>query len=593
MATVPLSASSVRFISGVPFLNDYNNVRWFTTKAEQDTYFNAKTDVHAMTATTFQRNEKGAFIKANCSVDKLYHANYVLFINPDFGNKMFYGFINHLEFVNIGTTNVYIEIDVMQTWMFDYSFKPSFIDRQHCKLWESDGSPVINTIAENLDYGTEYNIVTESVQYPSNFIFLVIVTSKAIGRDINGTILDDKPGYVGSPSPLYYYVVPIDRELKEVPARIDGKKTLPLHYMNQLFSVDTEIVNAIQTMYLTDWCGITFYDGEYRNQTISIPDKCHLEYINMPGGTVYDNAILHVFDTVDYFDGKELIYVDKYDGLPALTESKLYMYPYTIYELDDLKGNRLTFKGEYVDGADIHLAVRGNVGYANRMSYELYNYNGSDGRQSSYQQAVIDTNPNDVPVVSSYLAAYMQGNKNSLMAMKNNTEIRANAQMLHSFGSAAALATSATPASVGAAIVTAGAGIISRYVDIQATENTVNGYISDATNVPPSVAKMGGNTSYDYGNGLNGIRVIKKQIKPEYQNIIANYFNKYGYKVHRVLMPNLHTRAKWNYIKTVNATIIGNINNDDLKTIKNIFDSGVTLWHVDDIGNYLTTNEVI
>lgn len=159
MATVPLSATSVRFISGVPFLNDYHHVRHFDTIQQQRDYFaNTPTNVHSMLERAFQRGEKGAYIEADCSVDKLYSANYVIFINPEFGNKYFYGFITNLEFVNIRCTRVYIEIDVMQTWMFDYSFKPSYIERQHCKLREADGSPVINTIPEQLDFGSSMTL---------------------------------------------------------------------------------------------------------------------------------------------------------------------------------------------------------------------------------------------------------------------------------------------------------------------------------------------------------------------------------------------------------------------------------------------------
>ncbi len=75
MATVPLSASSIRFISGVPFLNDYHNVRHFESEADQIAYFNGKYNVHSMTQTSIVTGEKGSYIKANVSIDKLYASN--------------------------------------------------------------------------------------------------------------------------------------------------------------------------------------------------------------------------------------------------------------------------------------------------------------------------------------------------------------------------------------------------------------------------------------------------------------------------------------------------------------------------------------
>lgn len=592
MATVPLSASSIRFISGVPFLNDYHHVRHFETEADQIAYFNGKYNVHSMTQTSIVTGEKGSYIKANVSIDKLYKSNYVVFLNPDFGNKYFYAFITHLEYANIGMTRVYIEVDVMQTWMFDYQIKPSYIERQHCTLRDTAGNPIINTIPEQLDFGSEYDIVTEDVQYPSLFLYLIIVTSKAIGA--GATTINDKPGYVGSPTPLFYYVFPIKRSSKKIPSTIGGVDTLNLEELNLLLSTNTDIVNATQAMYITDWCGIQFNETQILDDNVPVPSCCSLEYIPYPlQEVVVNKAILHVTKEIQYFDGKELIFTDKFAGLPNFFETKLYMYPYTVYEMDDLKGNRLTFRGEYINGDDIYLTVRGAVGFANRMSYELKNYNGSAGRQSSYQQAVIDINPNDIPIVSSYLAAYLQGNKNSIQAQKTNAEVRGSANMLGSFVTGAVLAGSGSPVGIATGVATATSGIIDRHVDIQTTENTLLATAQDATNVPPSVAKMGGNTAYDYGNGLNGIRIIKKTIKPEYRDILAHYWNKYGYKYHKVDHPNRHTRRYWNYLKTVNITIIGDINNDDLRTIKNIYDSGVTLWHTNDIGNYQLTNEVI
>lgn len=590
MATVPLSASSIRFISGVPFLNDYNHVRHFDTKQQQIDYFNGKNVVHSMTQTTIVTGEKGSFIKADVSIDKLYETNYVIFLNPDFGNKYFYAFIKHLEYGNMGMTRVYIEVDVMQTWMFDYQIKPSYIERQHCTLRDTAGNPIINTIPEQLDFGSEYDIITEDVQYPSNFMYLVVVTSKVISftdeaMSVKGSLA---PGYVGSPSPLFYYVFLINRSTKDVPEQLAYKNAMSLQDLNQVFSGDTEIVNAIQTMYITDWCGIQFNETDLAH--VPANEEVALEYISVGG---IPKAVFRVDAVIPYFDGKELTFTNKFAGLPNFFETKLYMYPYTVYEMDDLKGNRLTFRGEYINGDDIILTVRGAVGFANKMSYELKNYNGSAGRQSSYQQAVIDNNPNDVPIVSSYLAAYLQGNKNSIQAQKTNANARGSANMLGSFVTGAVLAGSGSPVGVATGVATAFSGIIDRHVDIQTTENTLLATAQDATNIPPSVAKMGGNTAYDYGNGLNGIRIIKKTIKPEYRDILAHYWNKYGYKYHKVDHPNRHTRQYWNYLKTVNITIIGDINNDDLRTIKNIYDSGVTLWHTNDIGNYQLTNEVI
>ena len=121
---------------------------------------------------------------------------------------------------------------------------------------------------------------------------------------------------------------------------------------------------------------------------------------------------------------------------------------------------------------------------------------------------------------------------------------------------------------------------------IQAKQN-------DIANRPPQISKMGSNTPYDFGHGYQGVFILKKQIKPEYQAMLSDFFNLYGYKVNRVKKPNFHTRRHWNYVQTKNCIILGNFNNDDLIELKSVFDNGITLWHTDDVGNYALENEVI
>ena len=53
----------------------------------------------------------------------------------------------------------------------------------------------------------------------------------------------------------------------------------------------------------------------------------------------------------------------------------------------------------------------------------------------------------------------------------------------------------------------------------------------------------------------------------------------FGYKVNSLKVPELHTRRNWNYIKTIDINIIGDIPQADLQEIKSLFNNGITLWH--------------
>ena len=67
----------------------------------------------------------------------------------------------------------------------------------------------------------------------------------------------------------------------------------------------------------------------------------------------------------------------------------------------------------------------------------------------------------------------------------------------------------------------------------------------------------------------------------------------FGYKVNKMEIPNLKSRRYYNYIKTVDANIVGDVPNTHLNTLKGIFDKGITIWHTDDIGNYSVNNEEV
>lgn len=68
-------------------------------------------------------------------------------------------------------------------------------------------------------------------------------------------------------------------------------------------------------------------------------------------------------------------------------------------------------------------------------------------------------------------------------------------------------------------------------------------------------------------------------IKSQFAERIDKYFDMYGYLTNTRKVPALNSRSNWNYIKTIGAIITGNIPQNDLQLIKNMFDNGITLWH--------------
>jgi hypothetical protein len=613
MATVPLSGTNIRLLSGVPFQSDYKNTRWFNNQTDQLNYFTSKPIVHSMSDYTFQRIEGRPLIRVNKSIDELWNVNYLMFQNTNYNSKWFYAFVTKVEYINAGLTHVHFQIDVFQTWKFDMNFKPSYVVREHCKLWESDGSPMINTVDEGLNYGSTYETVNVLNWKPyDDVLFLVIVTKALLhDRESGEKAGDIYPNINASPQPLCYYVHPFKLN-GTLPTCQDEQDNIvlstPSELLQGIYTMDNA-VNDIVSIYITDYFG---FDIDVDSSgTLIFPSSNFVNVnkaYNINGTTKYFNTIF-VSDIKSYI-GKSAFFTNKYADYRSVKESKLLMYPYTTLILDDLKGNRQTIMNEYIKGDDITLTIHGSLGTSNKTSYGIENYQLKDNLEpadwfyASLENSLFNDNPNDLPIITDMLAAYLQGNRNSIQNQKNSTIFNG---ILNGLGGvmstvSGAITGAAAGSLVGPEGTLAGAvvgGVSGAMSTAKGAGNTVlqiqgiNAKQKDINNTPASLSKMGSNSYFDYGHNLRGLYLIKRQITPEYQKKLEDFFNMYGYKINEVKTPNFNTRQFWNYVQTASCNIQGNFNNEDLNELKAIFDNGITLWHTDDIGNYSLDNGVI
>ena len=126
-------------------------------------------------------------------------------------------------------------------------------------------------------------------------------------------------------------------------------------------------------------------------------------------------------------------------------------------------------------------------------------------------------------------------------------------------------------------------GILNAAVDYKTTE-----YNSKAqANIPVGMTA---------GNAMIGLRELNFRcydvdINQQDAKIIDDFFDKYGYQVNKLKVPNISGRKQWNYVKTRECEIVGNIPASTKSSIINIFNNGITFWkHGDNIGNYSLDN---
>lgn len=75
--------------------------------------------------------------------------------------------------------------------------------------------------------------------------------------------------------------------------------------------------------------------------------------------------------------------------------------------------------------------------------------------------------------------------------------------------------------------------------------------------------------------------------------VIDSFFTAYGYAVNRVKQVDYHGRPEFNYVKTVDISVLGELPADDVQAIEDIFNRGVTFWkNPEHVGDYSVDNSV-
>ena len=626
--------TEVHLLTNVPFNLTYNNVMDFNTPTEQITYFLNKTK-YVFDKLTYQRVTSST-IKLDINYNDLLDVNYLIFKNDSVKNKWFFAFITDYEFISESTTKITYQLDVFQTYLFDYKFQSTYVEREHTKRFNDDGSPVINTLDEGLAYGSDYNTCMIKQYEQLEGIIWAIIVSKVDLRSV------PNKNYGGStvsniPTPLYYYGVPISANGNNIGNfEINGTKVSTIQDIWNLFTTNSDFVGSIVSMYYTSYVPFVVV----KNSDISIT-------VDSRGGSLVNFAGL----TVLKFSGSKwgslspTIFENVYNQFPKYEESKLYMYPYSLIEITNFKGETFTLKMENMSKVlgfenSLDLVILSSLGISPKTAIIPRNYlnntNFIDNNTdiiNTLDYGIIDNDVSDIPIVDDYTASYIQANKNSIATTnkyaldnarrgvtQNNATNRLNNAIIDreqdyretdagvsaissilqgNFGGALSSGYNLVKATDLAEASRASMNLNNQFANANLKINAeqaiglTQAKIEDINNIPPTLSNMGNNSLFSYGNNIRGVYIVCKTIRNEYAEQLTNYFKMFGYKVNKLEIPNTKSRRSYNYIKTVDANIVGNIPNNYLNTLKGIFDHGLTIWHTDDIGNYNLNNEEV
>lgn len=612
--------TEVHLLSNVPFNFSYNNVMDFDTLEDQTTYFINKS-VMTFQDLTHQR-VNNTTINLEVQYEELYNVNYMMFQNDKIPGKWFYAFIVKYDYVSPKVTRITYQIDVYQTWLFEMQWQTSYVEREHTKRFNQDGTPVINTIEEDLNYGSDYKTIYKTKCNNDNIIWLVAITKISIEQLLGSSTIHS--GRIANIyQPLHYTLIPID--LDGIAVTINGQPG-GYDFITGLGN-DPTTVGQLVSLFFTPYVPFTYSIDSNNNITTN---DGNVHFVSGAGvGGFYDYYGDNSWTPINYNVSNNM-----FSLMPNYSESKLLMYPYTLIELTDMQGNTATLKPQNFDDKSLSFDVMGCISSQPKTAIYPHGYLGNtSGSVKDFTGGIINNNICDIPIVDDYTASYMQANRNSIATtnkyaidnasrgvyQNNATNRLANytiskEQEYARYGNFANALGDALTLNFGG-MFRSGYDAIKQYdlLEGQKTANNLNNdfaninlkvnaeqqigltqaKIQDINNMPATISNLGNNTMFDTGYKNMHFYVMIKTIREEYAEQITNYFKMFGYKVNKLEIPNIKSRESYNYIKTVDANIIGNIPTNDLSAIKGIFDKGVTVWHTDQVGDYSLSNDEV
>lgn len=570
-----LPNSTIKLLHRVPLTSNYEHTIYFETLVQQSFYFDNFV-YRAFNQYSYTRVGKNK-VRVSGNATDYYDINYMKFMNVRYINtngaaypvnedttpsrensKWFYAFVTGVEYINEVTTEITFEIDVLQTYMFDYTLLPSFVEREHTisdNIFE-------NIVEENLDMGDEY--VNNWVK---NFDL----------GDLSGVMLLKRKvtGEAGG-------LVPDLENSRSISNVFMPLNILPLGNINTptgLGLVDN-IINELENP-ADDVIAICEFPGKlipriWENRISSIASILSSDPDNGIHGGLNPG-----FNQIDGYTPKN---------------KKLFCYPYSVLLVSNNQGGTAKYHWEdFSQGIGVqpenYTFVFRAVGTPVTMPIAAcfpMNYKNTKvgSEETAFDYGLIMKDFPQCAWEGDTFKAWWAVNKNSFVT----SQITGGVQTALGGASHAAMQYASgygSPALTG----------LTTLVNLGSQVANSLAKVADIQNMPGQTA---GQVQTDCLNaGLNRYKFTfySQTIKAEYAEIIDNYFTRFGYACKKIKTPNINARKAFTYTKTTGCTIKNDgVPADDAEKICKIFDNGITFWKSNvptaKIGDYSYDNTI-
>lgn len=528
--------SSLKVCRNVRLNNKYEHTIFFTDHSERDAYFDNKV---VATFENLSYLRKKWNIKVQASYTSARSWNYAF--TEDSTHPRYYYFITEVNYISDTTVELLLELDVMITYIHMYQINKSYVERNHV----TDDLIGVHTLDEGLDLG-EY-------------------VASNVGKD---STLDDLCVLILTSVDLVD-VIPGENEADTI-KRIAGT------YYNGVFS--GVAIQAVSALHYNDFA------EKLINLSIASED-----IISM---WMFPQELVQLDEEYSWSDGQPVKRVVGFkNGLTFQTSrnenplgykprnNKLLTYPFNFLYVTNNSGNAVSYPYErFEDPNNIEFDYTGSLSPAE--SVKIYPKRFKNEIKAYEHGVSLPPYPTCAWSSDTYKLWLAQNQKQMETSLITSGFSIGGGIVATALG-----ALSLNPGAVAGGGMAVLGGLNQIFSTLQKQEDS---------KAMPDTAKGNWSSSTNISSGFQNFSIMHKGITLERMKVIDDYFDMFGYKLNRLMLPRIHARENWSYVKTIGANVSGNIPNDDLDKIKSIYDTGVTFWvNGDEIGNYSLSNNPI
>lgn len=552
MPTIP---NTTLYVGVVPWNSDLKNVQSYNSRAEQISTIQGLLS-HKYEHINIIRRDSDLILKG--VNENLTQCNYLMYQNADISNKWYFAFIDNVQYNSLNSVIISHTIDVWQTYQFDITYYKNLILRSHvAKSADAVGrwlapEPISvapeferkHTVFNNLSWSPQYVLHSTSVYNPNTKKY------EYKGNGTGATLSAEYGIFVNNEDDVQAVIKKYGKMSPAEALKSDNDD----EYSNwiadlltgQIESFEKSLNNAVKLISTTSISQLQ----DHRNELIglyAIPKWVHdstNKYATNNIKTKEVNVSLPISTLACGYTPRNkkmltslckayLFYNENGFKLPLKPELFTSETPTFTVKSTELSTNGFLLQvGSYAD----------YTAKTNKISYNCENRLGYDANTGL--DKVLNTLTSVVGVVNAV----------------------------------GSVASQAYAGNIGGAV-----------------QGTV-GAVQQSINMIDALGQRGVNT----GSSGDVMSITEKRAMPVFADVspteaqcryIDDYLDVYGYAINEIgkISTYMKNRSNWNYIQVANCNIKVSAPNDDFNKLKQMFESGVTIWHKN-FGDYDQTN---